>query len=1039
MKKVLLPILLIIIPQILFSQMSKKEQSEMLTKNVKEIRMQEHIGTPFYMSFRDGSNLTHEQAIEYSKGLCAQEDVGFILKNEHSAKDGKQLYRYVQTIAGYPVEFSAWHVHEKNGKVTALNGDIVDTDGFEAIFTLSEEEALQIALNHIGAAIYMWMEEGEEQNIKMMLEDETATYYPSGVKIITPTQPDIKKNKLTTAYKFNIYSLQPFDRKMVYVDAQTGEILFDLPLIHHDNRVEGIAHTQYSGIQPIQTTQQGAQYILQDLTRGNGIKTYNLQKGTNYGSAANFFDDDNIWNNVNAQKDEYATDAHFATISTYDYFFNVHNRNSINGNGYNLLSYVHYSNNYVNAFWDGQRMTYGDGNLSGNPPTTPLTTIDICGHEVSHGLTEFTAGLVYAKEPGGLNEGFSDIFGTAIEFYAVPEYANWTMGEKMGWIIRSMSNPKAYGQPNTYGGSYWVNQVGCSPTQSNDYCGVHTNSGVLNYWFYLISEGGSGVNDKGYSYQVQGIGIENAEQIAFKTLVEYLTPNSQFIDACNYAIIVAGELFGGCTPEVQAVGDAFYAVGVLTQPFESVATANFKAAESIFCSVPAQVAFINKSMNGISYLWDFGDGTTSTETNPVHTYANTGNYTVTLSVDGGECGNDVITKEQYIKIDPSYLCNIKMPTNSTPLNVEGCAGVFYSPGWPNNYPNNLSSSVLTIRAPGATGIVLTIEEFDIEPGSGSTCNYDYVCFHDGNSTSAPKINNTNYCNTTGNPGTIESTGEYITIRFYSDAMVNHSGFKIIFHCLGMPTVPNANFSANITTSCIGNIQFIDNSTNQPTEWLWDFGDGDTGTEQNPAHQYTQSGTYTVSLTATNEHGSNTNQKEDFITITIPETPEIEDILGCNDDEFEIILDLEGTAYWYENITDEEPVYIGNTWNHAPIEEDITYFLREVFEFPGNAEEFCMSNFAEVLIISEICLSIHQNQLENIMILPNPSNGLFYLKGLTEGIDYKYVVVDISGKMIIDDQPLVSELIDLSSYSNGIYFIRISTSENVRTFKLVNMK
>ena len=1034
MKKVLLPILLIIIPQILFSQMSKKEQSEILTKNVKEIRMQEHIGTPSYMSFRDGSHLTHEQAIEYSKGLCAQEDVGFILKNQHTAKDGKQLYRYVQTIAGYPVEFSAWHIHERNGKVTALNGDIVDIDGFEAVFTLSEEAALQIALNYIGAEIYMWMNEGEEQNLKIMLEDETATYYPTGEKIITPTQPDIRKNKLTTAYKFNIYSLKPFDRKMVYVDAQTGEILFDLPLIHHDNRVEGIAHTQYTGIQPIQTTQQGAQYILQDLTRGNGIKTFNCQNTASWPST-NFFDDDNIWNNVNPQLDQYATDAHFSTISTYDYFFNVHNRNSINGNGYNLLSYVHfnliqygYSNN-VNAFWNGTCMTYGDGNPAQG--ITPLTTLDICGHEITHGLTSHTANLIYSYESGALNEGFSDIFGTCVEFYAVPELANWTVGEMMGLIIRSMSNPKQYGLPNTYHGQHWY-------TGSGDNGGVHYNCGVLAYWFYLLCEGGSGTNDNGHAYQVQPIGMDNAAQLSFKLLTEYLTPSSKYIDAYNYAIIAAGEMFGGCTPELQAVGDAFYATGVITQPFTSTTTANFKASESVFCSVPAQVTFTNKSMNGVSYLWNFGDGTTSTETNPVHTYANAGNYTVTLSVDGGECGSDMITKEQYIKIDPAYLCGFNMPTNSTPLNKEGCAGVFYSPNWPNNYPNN-SNSILTIHAPGATGIVLTIEEFDIEPGSGSTCNYDYVCFHDGSSTSAPKINNTNYCNTTGNPGTITSTGEYITIRFVSDVYLQHSGFRIVFHCLGMPTAPNANFAANITNSCTGNIQFIDNSTNQPTEWLWDFGDGDTSTEQNPAHQYTQNGNYTVFLIASNEHGSSKNEKIDFITIAIPETPEIEDVLGCEDEEFEIILDLAGTAYWYENITDEEPVYMGNTWTHSPIEENITYFLREVFEFPGGVEEFCMSDFAEVLIISEICLSIHQNQLENITILPNPSNGFFYLKGLTEGINYKHIVTDISGKIIINDQPLVSELIDLSSYSNGIYFIRISTTENVRTFKLVNIK
>jgi Zn-dependent metalloprotease len=1039
MKKFLLPLLLLIIPQILFAQLSKQEQCKELQTNAKEIRMQEHIGTPSYLSFRADYILTRENAIEYSKGFCAAENVGFTLKNQQTSKDGKVVYRYEQTIAGYPVEFSTWHIHEKNGKVTAMNGDIVDIHDFDAVFSLTEEEALQIALNYIGAELYMWMNEGEEQNIKLMLNDDQATYYPTGIKVITPVQPDLRKNKLRTAYKFNIYSLKPFDRKMVYVDAQTGEILFDLPLIHFED-VIGTAHTAYYGIHPINTATSGTQFILQDNTRGSGIKTYNCQMTTNYYGAINFFDDDNIWNNVNPQKDEYATDAHFGTISTYDYYLNVHNRNSINGNGFNLLSYVHfnlvqygYSNN-INAFWDGQRMTYGDGGYSGGVTVTPLTAIDICGHEITHGLTQFTANLTYSYESGALSEGFSDIFGTAIEFYAVPEHANWTMGEKIGLTLRSLSNPKAYQLPNTYKGQYWY-------TSSGDNGGVHYNCGPISYWFYLLSQGGSGVNDKGNAYQVEAIGIDKAEQIAFKTLTEYLSPSSQYIDACNYAIIAATELFDGCSPEVQAVGDAFYAIGVLTEPFSGGVSANFKASETIYCSIPADVTFTNKSFNGINYLWDFGDGTTSTANNPTHTYTEEGNYTVTLYVDGGECGSDTIIKENFIKIDESYLCNIIMPSNGT-LSKEGCVGVFYDPGGPNgNYPNNCNSTLVIYSPEARDGIVLTIEELDIEPGSGSTCNWDYIEFFDGNSSSAPLINGTRYCNTTGNPGTIASTGEYITIHFYSDVYVNYAGFKIVFECKGVPTPPTANFSADMQTTCSGLIEFLDKSINQPEEWKWDFGDGDTSIMQNPVHQYAQNGNYTVSLIVTNEFGTDTLQKEDFITVEFPETPEIEDMDVCsNGVEFEIILDWEGTAYWYENSTDEEPVFIGNIWNHPPIEENTTYFVQEVTEPPvGSTEEFCLSPFVEFTIYAVICDFVSENYLENITITPNPSHGLFYLKGLVKGIDYRYVVTDVAGKIILENQQLVSELIDLSHYSNGIYFVTISTQSSNKTFKLIHLK
>ena len=127
-----------------------------------------------------------------------------------------------------------------------------------------------------------------------------------------------------------------------------------------------------------------------------------MNQGTSYGNAVDFTDGDNFWNNT-SNLDNYATDAHWGAEMTYDYFFSMFNRNSIDGNGFALVSYVHYGNNYSNAFWDGQRMTYGDGN------NNPFTALDITGHEITHGLTNFTANLVYQNESGALNESFSDI------------------------------------------------------------------------------------------------------------------------------------------------------------------------------------------------------------------------------------------------------------------------------------------------------------------------------------------------------------------------------------------------------------------------------------------------------------------------------------------------------------------------------------------------------------------------------------------------------------------------------------------------------
>ncbi|MBI3234108.1 MAG: M4 family metallopeptidase, partial [Bacteroidetes bacterium] len=206
-------------------------------------------------------------------------------------------------------------------------------------------------------------------------------------------------------------------------------------------------------------------FRLREAKRGNGIETYNLQKGTSYASAVDFTDTDTTWDNVNANYDEYATDAHFGSQMTYDFYKKSFNRNSIDNSGFKLKSYIHYSNNYVNAFWNGSYMTYGDGNGS---TVYPLVSLDIAGHEITHGLTTKTANLTYSYESGALNESFSDIFGTAIEWYGDSSRFEWELGTKIGLTIRSMANPKAKSQPDTYKGTNWY--VG-----SADNGGVHTN------------------------------------------------------------------------------------------------------------------------------------------------------------------------------------------------------------------------------------------------------------------------------------------------------------------------------------------------------------------------------------------------------------------------------------------------------------------------------------------------------------------------------------------------------------------------------------
>ncbi|WP_284462083.1 M4 family metallopeptidase [Chryseobacterium sp.] len=493
---------------------------------------------------------------------------------------GFETHRFQQTVNGIPVEYGMMAVQTKDGKIVGESGKwILDVpQGIEKKSNISESTALQSALSFVGADKYKWQNKEEEDFIKKESGDDKASFAPKGEMVYysEPTDESLKELKL--AYKFDIYAEKPLSRQYVFVDAKNGKVL-GVDAIIHDVNAPGTATTGYSGSRNIVADSYNGSYRLRETGRNGGtaVETYNLKKGTNYSSAVDFTDTDNVWNNVNTNKDQYATDAHWGAEMTLDYFYTKFGRKSIDNNNFAIKSYVHYSTNYFNAFWDGSRMTYGDGSSSTNGGK-PLTALDVCGHEITHGMTSKTANLAYQRESGALNEGFSDIFGNTIEKWARPSQASWTLGEDFSYVIRNMANPNAYSQPDTYMGTYWKTTTtsGCaSPSQSNDYCGVHTNSGVLNFWYYLLVTGGTGTNDKGFAYNVSGIGLDKAGAIAYRTLTTYLTSSSTYANARTYSLQSAADLYGAGSNEVTQVTNAWNAVGVGggTSPAGLVATA----------------------------------------------------------------------------------------------------------------------------------------------------------------------------------------------------------------------------------------------------------------------------------------------------------------------------------------------------------------------------------------------------------------------------------------------------------------------------------
>ena len=347
-------------------------------------------------------------------------------------------------------------------------------------------------------------------------------------------------------------------RMHVITDAHTGKVLSQWDAIQTAD--SGTGNSIYSGTVKIGTSGSSGAFTMKDASRG-GNYTTDLQ-GKTAGTGTTFTDADNTWGNGStSDRASAGVDAHYGAQVTWDYYANRHGRSGIFNNGKGVPSRVHYGNSYVNAFWDGTQMTYGDG--AGN--ADPLVELDVAGHEMSHGVTEHSAGLNYSGDAGGLNEATSDIFGTGVEWYAnnANDKPDYLIGEMID--INGNGTPLRYmDKPSKDGGSYdcWNSSVGNADP--------HYSSGPANHWFYLASEGSGAKTINGVSYNsptcnsstVTGIGHQKAEDIWYRALTTYMTSTETYPQARNAAIQSAIDLYGASSTECATTAAAFSAIGV---------------------------------------------------------------------------------------------------------------------------------------------------------------------------------------------------------------------------------------------------------------------------------------------------------------------------------------------------------------------------------------------------------------------------------------------------------------------------------------------
>ncbi len=464
--------------------------------------------------------------------------------------DNAKILRMNQYLGEYRIIGGNLIVCIKDNKITRINGKYHSSvESINKGMPLAETEIMAIAEKEVFAS---------KTDYDFQYEIE---------KVISKNYFDEDDKNLYYAYKIAVTDKNDISvGEEIIIDENSGKILRKTSLIRHAN---GTADTRYNGTCSIETTfvpsldPSRSKYVLKDLTRGNGLFTRNLNHGNVINNYTEFGDSDNNWTASefhNSNKDDGALDAHWAAMKTYDYFYNKHQRNSYDGAGAPIYLYIHDEDTLENASWHptSHIFTFGDGHTNYDI----FTSLDVVAHEFGHAICDYTAQLEYSGESGAICEGLSDIWGACVEDCYGTNKQTWLCGEDINLrpghsALRSMSNPNAEGLPDTYGGLYWE-------TGSDDNGGVHTNCGVLDYWFYLLSKGGSGTNDLGNAYEVIGIGIDNAAKIVYLAEKEYMEAETDYADMRECTINAATALFPNYSVYAKSVANAWYAVGIGT-------------------------------------------------------------------------------------------------------------------------------------------------------------------------------------------------------------------------------------------------------------------------------------------------------------------------------------------------------------------------------------------------------------------------------------------------------------------------------------------
>ena len=451
-----------------------------------------------------------------------------LLRVQEGPPAGMAHHRYRQYFSGLEVFGGEIVMHFKDNALQGIEGEYFPIATLDVRPVLSPEQAADLfrrALND------MELKESGER---------------AGLLVFPVRDGDERLAYRVVLGRGAAYSMTGF------IDARSGELIRSYSNVRDETPTIGIGIGCHDEKLKLSTNLADGKYWLLDRAVNRPVRQFTFLRQENLVLT----DNDNYWD-----QDPASVCAHAYMGQTYHYYYLAQQRHGIDGHNLDIKAVVHYPGGSDNAFWQGdlKMMFFYD---PGKGKLQTAAALDVIAHEFSHGVTQFTSDLIYANESGALNEAFSDIMGTAVEFYWQPAgtgflLADYYIGEDAfstyGYAIRNLVNPNLAGDP-----CHLSQEVHLPNTQAGDWGGVHTNCTIYGHAFYLLANGGT---NRISQIAVTGIGVDKAAKIYFVAFTNYLTPGANFLAAANALLKSASVLYGSTSSEYQQTVTSMRAIG----------------------------------------------------------------------------------------------------------------------------------------------------------------------------------------------------------------------------------------------------------------------------------------------------------------------------------------------------------------------------------------------------------------------------------------------------------------------------------------------